>query len=111
VDFSLVLAARLRRLERPPLFFLFSYPGQLLASGMGFSLWSLFKAGLLVSNAVTVLNPKRFLARYNLTPADMSEHGSPLKNQVIGLLQATQYLKVPLIVLNLLVIIVELLFG
>lgn len=78
---------------------------------MGFSLWSLFKAGLLVSNAVTVLNPKRFLARYNLTPADMSEHGSPLKNQVIGLLQATQYLKVPFIVLNLLVIIVELLFG
>ena len=83
----------------------------LLASSqrMGFSLWSLFKAGLLVSNAVTVLNPKRFLARYNLTPADMSE--SPLKNQVIGLLQATQYLKVPLIILNILVVIVELLFG
>jgi len=28
---------------------------------MGFSLYNLFKAGLLVANAVTILNPKRFL--------------------------------------------------
>ena len=30
-------------------------------STMGFSLYNLFKAGLLVANAVTILNPKRFL--------------------------------------------------
>ena len=28
---------------------------------MGFSLYNLFKAGLLMANAITVLNPKRFL--------------------------------------------------
>jgi len=33
---------------------------------MGFSLYNLFKAGLLVANAVTVLNPKRFLKKCEL---------------------------------------------
>ena len=103
---------------------------------MGFSLYNLFKAGLLVANAVTILNPKRFLKTCksflrppqapdeyltahllpsvlpdNLTPADISEHNNPMKNQVIGLLQATAYLKLPLIACNVLVIVVEVLFG
>lgn len=47
----------------------------------------------------------------NLTPSDLSDDGSPLKTQVIGLLQATAYLKVPLIVCNLLIIVVEVLLG
>jgi len=34
-----------------------------------------------------------------------------MKNQVIGLLQATAYLKLPLIACNVLVIVVEVLFG
>lgn len=41
----------------------------------------------------------------------LNEPASPLKHQLIGLLQATAYLKVPLMVCNLLVIVVEVLFG
>ena len=47
-----------------------------------------------------------------LTQADLLEHqDNPLMVQLIGLLQATSYLKVPLIACNVLVIAVELIAG
>ena len=47
-----------------------------------------------------------------LTQADLMEHqDNPLKVQLIGLLQAVTYLKLPLIVLNILVILIELVVG
>ena len=60
--------------------------------GMGFSLYNIFKAGLLLLNAFTILHPKRFLKRYGLDQPDLSE-GQTLKNQAVGLLQAVGYLK------------------
>ena len=59
---------------------------------MGFSLYNMFKAALLLLNAFTILHPKRFLKRYGLHQQDITE-GQSLKNQVVGLLQAVGYLK------------------
>mmetsp|Transcript_54046 Transcript_54046/g.106732 ORF Transcript_54046/g.106732 Transcript_54046/m.106732 type:complete len:80 (-) Transcript_54046:255-494(-) len=78
---------------------------------MGFSLYNIFKAGLLVANGVAVLHPQRFLAKYGFDQPDLSGEANGLKNQTIGLLQAVSYLKVPLIAVDVLVIVVELLFG
>lgn len=77
---------------------------------MGFSLYNIFKAALLLLNALTVLHPKRFLRRFGLDQPDVTE-GQSLKNQAVGLLQAVGYLKVPLIVANIFVIFIEILVG
>ena len=80
---------------------------------MGFSLYNLFKAGLLVSNGLVVLHPKRFLARLGLDPVDQSNQAgnSALHHQIVGLLHAMSYLKVPLIVCNALIIFIEIVAG
>ena len=72
------------------------------------------QAGLLFTNSVLILNRKRFLAKHGLDVVnnmgcDPSER--PLRVQAIGLLQAVQYLKLPMIAANLLTIIFELLLG
>lgn len=81
---------------------------------MGFSLWNIFKAGLLVTNAILILHRKRFLARVGLDDVnnigcDPSER--PFQVQAIGLLNAVQYLKVPVIAANILTIVFEMLLG
>lgn len=63
-------------------------------------LWKLFKSGLLVTNAVAVLHRQRFLKKFNLTEVDQSPSASAMKNQVVGLISAVAYLRGPLIVLN-----------
>jgi len=77
---------------------------------MGFSLYNLFKAGLLVTNALVVLHPKRFLAKLGMDKISL-DSGATAKNQIVGLLQAVAYLKVPLIICNTLVIFIELVAG
>ncbi|GAB5033661.1 immediate early response 3-interacting protein 1-like [Nannochloropsis oceanica] len=77
---------------------------------MAFTLWSLYKSGLLFINGVAVLHRKRFLRKYGLDVAESSDATS-IKTQIIGLLNAIQYLKVPLITLNIATVMVELLFG
>ncbi|GKY94588.1 hypothetical protein MPSEU_000424400 [Mayamaea pseudoterrestris] len=79
---------------------------------MGFSLWNMFKTGLLLTNALLVLNRPRFLAKYgldNLNSAHAARH--PVLAQAGGLLHAVQYLKVPVIVCNIITIFFELLLG
>ncbi|KAL7533224.1 hypothetical protein ACHAWF_004401 [Thalassiosira exigua] len=81
---------------------------------MGFSLWNIFKAGLLFTNSILILHRKRFLARHGLDDVnnmgcDPSER--PFQVQAIGLLQAVQYLKLPVIAANALTIVFELLLG
>mmetsp|Transcript_32291 Transcript_32291/g.47079 ORF Transcript_32291/g.47079 Transcript_32291/m.47079 type:complete len:83 (-) Transcript_32291:382-630(-) len=81
---------------------------------MGFSLWSIFKSGLLLTNSVMILHRKRFLSKYGLD--DLNNMGcdpseKPLKAQAIGLLHAVQYLKVPVIACNVVTIVFEMLFG
>mmetsp|Transcript_7727 Transcript_7727/g.13957 ORF Transcript_7727/g.13957 Transcript_7727/m.13957 type:complete len:84 (-) Transcript_7727:753-1004(-) len=81
---------------------------------MGFSLWNIFKAGLLLTNSILILHRRRFLAKYGLDDVnnmgcDPSER--PLQVQAIGLLQAVQYLKVPVIICNCFAIFFEMLLG
>ncbi len=76
---------------------------------MGFSIYNLFKAGLLLANGAAILHPKRFLQLHGLD--EVSNNPDPVKAQVAGLLQAVSYLKVPLIVCNILVILIEVLAG
>lgn len=81
---------------------------------MGFSLWNIFKAGLLFTNSILILHRKRFLAKHGLD--DVNNMGCnpsdrPFQVQAIGLLQAVQYLKLPVIAANILTIIFELLLG
>jgi Yos1-like len=77
---------------------------------MGFSLYNLFKAGLLCSNAVAILHPKRFLSKFGYDKADPLG-GASLRNQTVGFLSAVSYLKIPLIIINCLVIIMEIVAG
>ena len=65
-------------------------------------------------NSVLILNRKRFLAKYGLDDlTNMAAHGggNALQAQVVGLLHAVQYLKVPVIVANSITIVFELFFG
>ena len=72
------------------------------------------KAGLLMCNALLILNRRRFLSKYGLDDA-MNPRGAaannPLLQQAAGLLMAVQYLKVPVIVANILTIVFEILIG
>ena len=81
---------------------------------MGFSLYNLFKAGLLVTNGLVILHPKRFLSKLGLDPRKATDHvddRSFQQNQIVGLLAAVSYLKVPLIACNILIIFIEIVAG
>ncbi|KAH9257319.1 hypothetical protein BASA81_004476 [Batrachochytrium salamandrivorans] len=75
-------------------------------------LFELFKAGLLVANGLAVLHQERFLALYDLHIVDhrASEQGQ-LKAQLAGFLMAVQWMRVPLIFLNIISIALIVLFG
>jgi AP-3 complex subunit delta-1 len=77
---------------------------------MGFSLYNLFKSGLLITNAIAILHPKRFLAKYGYDRMDPSS-GASMQNQIVGFLTAVAYLKIPLIIVNCLVIMIEMVAG
>lgn len=80
---------------------------------MGFSLYTLFQAGLLCLNAICVLNEERFLSKIGWS----TQHGGfgedpGMKIQALNLIRAVQtVMKVPLIALNIMTIVMELLFG
>lgn len=75
-------------------------------------LYEIVEALLLLTNAVAILNEDRFLTPYGLGMAEMgSGRVSPLKSQLIGFIHAVQYLRVPLIAANGVVIGIKLLFG
>ena len=77
---------------------------------MGFTIYNLFKAGLLVFNGLVILHPKRFLSKYGLDQISLNSDKG-VHNQIVGLLQAMGYLKVPLIICNALVVFIELIAG
>ena len=77
---------------------------------MGFSLYNLFKAGLLFTNAALIINKPRFLAKYGWDEVNPHTQSS-LVVQAINLYNAIQYLKVPVIACNVLVIFFELILG
>ncbi|KDO22997.1 hypothetical protein SPRG_11844 [Saprolegnia parasitica CBS 223.65] len=78
---------------------------------MGY-IWKLIMSSLLSVNALAILHEKRFLRRYGYDQLEASSGGSPsMKNQVVGFLVAVQYLRMPLVVINIVAIFLELLMG
>jgi len=73
------------------------------------------QAGLLLVNSVLILNRRRFLSKYGLDALNhMPPQGDgavPLRTQLVGLLHAVQYLKVPVIACNVVTIVFEMLLG
>ncbi|KAG2631988.1 protein transport protein yos1-like isoform X1 [Panicum virgatum] len=80
-------------------------------TGMG--LWTLLEGFLLLANALAILNEDRFLAPRGWSMSEVSGNGQTksLKGQIVGLIYATQFLRVPLIALNVLIIVVKLVSG
>ncbi|TKY63400.1 Immediate early response 3-interacting protein 1 [Spatholobus suberectus] len=77
---------------------------------MGF--WTLLEGFLLFANALAILNEDRFLAPRGWTLAEMTgPRRNSLKGQVIGLIYAIQFLRLPLILFNIITIIVKLFSG
>jgi hypothetical protein len=70
-----------------------------------------------MANSVMILNRRRFLSKFGLDDLNsmhqggMVESPSAIKAQVVGLLHAVQYLKVPVIAGNILTIVFEILLG
>ena len=72
-------------------------------------------------NSILILNRRRFLSKYGLDTIDPLMHGGgggggpdshvPLQSQIVGLLHAVQYLKVPVIACNAVTIVFEMLLG
>lgn len=78
----------------------------------GMGLWTLLEGFLLLANSLAILNEDRFLAPRGWGLSDFSGgRTKSFKGQVIGLIYATQYLRVPLILLNSICIIVKLVSG
>ncbi|XP_020101235.1 immediate early response 3-interacting protein 1-like [Ananas comosus] len=76
-------------------------------------LWTLLEGFLLIANALAILNEERFLAPRGWSFSEVTSGGraKTLKGQLIGLIYATQYLRVPLIILNAIIILVKLVSG
>jgi hypothetical protein len=73
-------------------------------------LWTLLEGLLLLANALAILNEDRFLAKRGWGFNEMGGVKS-LKGQIIGLVHAAQYLRLPLIALNTLVAVSMLISG
>ncbi|KAG6520476.1 hypothetical protein ZIOFF_017532 [Zingiber officinale] len=74
---------------------------------------TLFEGFLLLANSLAILNEDRFLAPRGWSLNDVSGDArvKSLKGQLIGLIYATQYLRLPLSMLNVLIILVKLVSG
>ncbi|KAJ4906913.1 Yos1-like protein [Raphanus sativus] len=75
---------------------------------MGF--WTLMEGLLLFANALAILNEDRFLAPKGWTLAELHQTGkrNSLKGQIVGLIHACQYMRLPLMLFNLIVIVFKL---
>lgn len=75
-------------------------------------LWTILEGFLLLANALAILNEDRFLAPRGWGLSDFSGgRTKSFKGQIIGLIYATQYLRVPLILLNTVFITVKMISG
>ncbi|KAL5581213.1 hypothetical protein UlMin_013655 [Ulmus minor] len=75
-------------------------------------LWTLLEGLLLLANALAILNEDRFLAPRGWSFFEFSRGKTKsLKGQLIGLIYATQYFRLPLILLNSICIFVKLVSG
>ncbi|KAJ3450342.1 hypothetical protein M0813_15452 [Anaeramoeba flamelloides] len=83
--------------------------------GFFFSFGSFLLSVVLFLNAVLILNEDRFLSRFGWSINSISEfdrmNDASIKNKLIYSLKVIQYLRVPMIVINGVVIILQLIFG
>ena len=78
---------------------------------MAFSLAHLFEAAVLIANALAILHEKRFLRKYGVDQAMVGQGMGP-KAQIATFLHAMRtFMKYPLIAMNVVVIIYEILLG
>ncbi|CAM6096227.1 unnamed protein product [Calypogeia fissa] len=76
------------------------------------SLWQFLEALLMLTNALAILNEDRFLVPNGWGFSEMSNgRVSSFKTQIIGVLHAVQYLRVPLVALNTVTVVLKLIFG
>lgn len=76
---------------------------------MGFTFTHLFETGLLTANALCILNEQRFLRQHGI---DDPRQASGIKEQIAMFLYAVRnYGKWPIIALNVITIIFEILIG
>ncbi|KAH1030549.1 hypothetical protein J1N35_042723 [Gossypium stocksii] len=75
-------------------------------------LWTILEGFLLLANAMAILNEDRFLAPRGWSFSEFSTgQTKSFKGQLIGLVYATQYMRLPLILLNAICIVVMLISG
>lgn len=67
--------------------------------------------GLLLTNALAILHEKRFLPKVGWVTDPLDPNSNSLKSRFLGLVHAVQFLRVPLIAINSLVILMELVLG
>lgn len=77
---------------------------------------SFAQAALMVLNAAAILNEQRFLERYGwgfsqLGASPIGQGPGAMKHQIIGMLHAATYLRVPLVAFNVIVILIKMVFG
>lgn len=78
------------------------------------TLWTFCQSVLLTFNAFAILNEQRFLEKCGLGQSSLTSgyvSATSPRGQLIGLITATQYMRVPLVVMNALVIFVKMVFG
>ncbi|XP_043815068.1 protein transport protein yos1 isoform X1 [Manihot esculenta] len=81
-----------------------------LLQKMGF--WTFLEGLLLFANALAILNEDRFLAPRGWTLAELQGgRRNSIKGQIIGLIHACQFMRLPLIILNIIIILVKLFSG
>ena len=97
--------------------------GQILFDNitMAFTLWNLIKAAILCTNACAILHETRFLKHFDVDAAisapgveasgSASHSAMSLKQQAANFLFSVRFLRLPLIALNSVAIIIELVFG
>jgi hypothetical protein len=76
-------------------------------------LWMLLEGFLLLANSLAILNEDRFLGPRGWSMSEVSGNGQTksLKGQIVGLIYATQFLRMPLIAVNILIIVVKMVSG
>ncbi|KAK9716527.1 hypothetical protein RND81_06G239300 [Saponaria officinalis] len=75
-------------------------------------LWTLLEGFLLFANALAILNEDRFLAPKGLSFAEANAgRRQSMKQQLVGLIYAAQYMRIPLIMLNIITIAVKFISG
>lgn len=77
---------------------------------MGF--WTLIEGCLLLANAFAILNEERFLVPRGWSFQEFSGvRRNSLKGQLLGLIYAVHYMRIPLIIANMVAIVVKLVSG